>query len=123
MPKIAMRFFQTLAIATGLVCWGVGLTPAYAWDGVGSGKIIRIDSVPDGNNGDLRVMLTGTPALCTSAINPTWAFINISQANFKGTSATLMMAYALNKTVTLYSNISSAPLAGYCQIGYVMVTD
>jgi hypothetical protein len=123
MPTRSALRPRTLCRISALVGCLIAVAPTQAWDGVASGKIIRIDSVPDGNNADLRVMLQGTPVLCSSVINPTWAFINISQANFKGTSATLMMAYTLNKTVTLYSNISTAPLAGYCQIGYVMVTD
>jgi hypothetical protein len=124
MPTRSALRPRTLCRISALVGCLIAVAPTQAWDGEVRGKIYSIESVPGGNNADLRVILQGSPAMCASTTSPTYfAFINISDANFKGTSATLMMAYALNKTVFVFSNISNTAPVGYCRIGFVTVTD
>jgi hypothetical protein len=97
-------------------------TGARAWDGAVTGKIDAIESTAANGNADVRVYFVGRPNLCTGPNVPTMAFINTMDPNYKSMHATLLMAYALNKTVTLYSTIAITPPVGYCQIGFISVS-
>lgn len=96
---------------------------AHAWDGVASGKIVRMESVggaAGSENFDLRIYLSSNTPPCPGNLpSPAyWSYINTKDYNYKGVMAMLLMANAMNKDVTIYSNI----VAGYCQIGWVIVT-
>ncbi|QKY11974.1 hypothetical protein [Janthinobacterium lividum] len=97
---------------------------ASAWDGVSSGKIAKIEAVggaAGAGNFDLRVYLSSTTPPCPSEIAspPAWSYMNSVDANYKGILSVLLMAQALNKTVTIHSN----RVAGYCQIAWVIITE
>ena len=91
---------------------------AYAWDGVATGTISRIDTVNETNNFELRVFL-GSTVMCnntTPSMN-TWGYLNSSDANYKATLANLMLAFATGKSVTIFT-INEG---GGCHIHYVSV--
>ena len=97
---------------------------ATAWDGVTSGKIAQIEAVGGAGgagNFDLRVYLSSATPPCPSEIAspPAWSYLNAVDANYKGILSILLMAQALNKTVTIHSN----RVAGYCQIAWVIVSE
>ena len=93
---------------------------ASAWDGTVSGVISSIDSLPVAGNYDFRVYLPSPPGpWCGPANGGGWAALNSNEPNFKGVQATLMLAYAMGKTVTLYLTRDAN---NYCKIGYVQVS-
>ena len=65
-------------------------------------------------NGDLRVWLTGLPTICPGATDPTWAYINSNDPNFKGVLATISQAYAMGKSLTVDSRLSALGGGNYC---------
>ena len=91
---------------------------ALAWDGHVSGTIMRIDSLPNNGNFDLRIYLTDMPTICSAPgiIDSSWGYMNSSDPNYKGVMSVLLTAYAMGKSVTLYTTKGSG---GYCQIGCV----
>jgi hypothetical protein len=91
---------------------------ATAWDGTVSGTLNSFHSVPSTGNYDLRITLNAVNTMCTGN-TANFAYLNSHDANFKGVMATLLMAYSMNKTVTVYTNRDAA---GYCAIGYIYVT-
>ena len=110
---ISALVFSALALAFG---------EAAAWDGVATGQISQLDGVSGAggvpNNNDLRVYLTGNAASLCGSGSMSWGFVNLSDANFKGLLAMLLVAQAGGKSVTVYMNAVSG---GFCQIGYVVV--
>lgn len=100
---------------------------ALAADTVTTGKIAQILSVasPGGapGNADERVYLAGFPRLCPGATDPAWAYINVSDPNFKGVLANLLFAYGAGKTVQIYAAPTSISGGTYCQISYIVVMD
>ena len=48
-----------------------------------------------------------------------WAALNSNEPNFKGVQATIMLAYAMGKTTTMYLTRDAGI---YCKIGYVEVS-
>ncbi|HEX2951680.1 MAG TPA: hypothetical protein VHV83_19260 [Armatimonadota bacterium] len=92
---------------------------ALAWDGVASGNVSQLDTINESNNYELRVYLGGAK-MCnnTDSTLNTWAYLNSSDPNYKGTLANLMLAYATGKTVTIFTMNDGG--AG-CHIHYVMV--
>lgn len=96
---------------------------ANAWDGVTTGKIVRMESVGGASNGenfDLRVTLSqGTPPCPGNPAAPVdWSYINTNNYNYAGVFATLMLAYSKGKNVTIYSNT----VGGFCHIGWVIIS-
>jgi hypothetical protein len=94
---------------------------AVAWDGYLTGVISAIDSVPNAGNYDFRVYLQGISGnWCggAGAGSNGWAGLHSTDLNFKGVQATLMLAFAMNKTVSVYLTKDTA---GYCKLGYVTV--
>lgn len=100
---------------------------ALAADTIATGKISRILLVagPGGapGNADSRFYLVGGPSLCTGATDPTWAYINISDPNYKPIVAILSTAYLGGKSVTLSSSAVNISSGWYCQISYAYVQD
>lgn len=95
------------------------LASALDWDGVVDGKISRIETINETNNYELRVHLGGL-TICNH-INPTlntWGYLNSSDPNYKVTVANLMLAYALGKSVTIFT-MNDAGVG--CHIHYVSV--
>ena len=93
---------------------------ASAWDGVVSGIVSGLHSLPNAGNYDLRVLLANQPGpWCGPNSTSGWAGLHSNELNFKGVQATLMLAYAMGKTTTLYLNRDAN---NYCKIGYVEVT-
>jgi hypothetical protein len=91
---------------------------AYAWDGVATGVISRIDTVNETNNFELRVFL-GSTVMCnntTPSMN-TWGNLNSSDPNYKTAVANLMLAFSTGKTVTIFTTNEG----GGCHIHYVSV--
>lgn len=95
---------------------------ASAWDGVVTGVISSIHSAPNAGNYDFRVVLPNQPGPWCGPANAQadgWAALHSNEPNFKGVQATLMLAYAMGKTVTLYLTRDAN---NYCKIGYVQVS-
>lgn len=63
---------------------------------------------------DFRVTLTGNPVFCSGY---TFAYSNITDANYNAIVAGILAARALGATVTVYWNTSST---GYCQISSIV---
>lgn len=120
----ALPFGRKLRGAFVAACLLASAFTATAWDGAVSGKIVRLDGVGSiggaPGNFDLRVFLDNKSAVCPGAVDPAWGYINSNDANYKGLMALLLTAYTSGKTVTLYTIKGSM---GYCQIGYVAISD
>ena len=88
-----------------------------------TGTISGVDAVGSAsgapNNADIRVYLTGAPKLCTGATDTSWAWFNVTDANYRGLLATVMLAYATGKTITLNTRATSLAGGVYCQITWV----
>jgi hypothetical protein len=109
--SIAALLFAISATLTAPVAQG--------WDGIASGKISQIDTVNETNNYELRVFL-GDTKMCNHpepSLN-TWAYLNSSDPNYKATLANLMLAYAMGKSVVIFTMNDAG--AG-CHIHYVAV--
>lgn len=92
---------------------------ASAWDGVVSGVIYSIHSVPQAGNYDFRVVLANQAGpWCGPNSASGWAGLHSNEPNFKGVQATLMLAYAMGKTTNMYLTRDAS---NYCKIGYVEV--
>ncbi|WP_196158982.1 hypothetical protein [Reinekea sp. G2M2-21] len=89
---------------------------AYAWDGVVTNTIAKIDVVVDGENYGFRVYLNGSPALCGTTSD--WAYVNKSSSNYDAIVSSLLAAHMAGRRVTLYTNKMAS---GYCHIGYLSV--
>lgn len=94
----------------------MGVTPMaiQAWDGAVVGTVAGIDVAPGNNNG-FRLYLNGVSNMCTGG--PNWGYLNEADSNYKAFVGALMMARAINATVTAYSNLEN----GYCHISYIAV--
>lgn len=109
-----------LLILTTLVC---AVSHAQGWDGQARGKLAFVDAVasaggaPDGL--DLRIGLVGKPALCTGT-TPNYAYLNVTDPNYKVIAALLLSAFATGQDITI---ISRNGANGACQIGYVSLGD
>jgi hypothetical protein len=92
-----------------------------ATDGVATGTISAMHSVAANGNYDFRVYLNGVTTICTATgiLDAGWGYVNQADPDYKSMQATLMLAFAMGKTVTLYTNKGGA---GYCQIQYVVVS-
>lgn len=93
------------------------LTTAYAWDGSVTGAVVRIDITPriEGNY-DMRVYLSGYPALCSGGVN--WAYINSNESNYNAVVAAMMTAKTTGSNVQL-DTVNDA--YNYCHIAYVIL--
>ena len=89
-------------------------SPALAWDGAITGKILRLD-VTDPGNFSFRVILVGEPSMCSGGDNFAWLYT--VDGNYDGYVSTLTSAFLAGKTVTVFSNLQS----GHCHIGYISV--
>lgn len=110
-------FVRPLAVALVLLAahW-----QASAWDGEVTGVISSIHGVPNAGDYDFRVGLLNQPGpWCGPSQGSGWAALHSNEPNFKGVQATLMLAYAMGKTVTLYLMRDAN---SYCKISYVSVT-
>jgi hypothetical protein len=88
-------------------------SPSFAsWDGAVAGTIAQID-VTDGQNFGFRVTLSSGPVMCTGGA--TWAYLNEADSNYKVYIATLLLAKAAGKQVTLYTTNNGV----YCHIGHI----
>lgn len=110
-------FFITLIT---LIC---SVSNGQGWDGQTRGKLAFVDAVggaggaPDGL--DLRIGLVGKPALCTGT-TPHYAYLNITDPNYKLIAALLISAFSTGQDITI---ISRNGANGACQIGYVSLGD
>lgn len=100
-----------LAIAVLLMCTS---SQAFAWDGIKSGKVTRVDVVTNGDNFGFRVYQDESPMCGTSE---SWGFVNKGDSNYDAMVALLMSAYMNGKSVTLLSTKEGA----YCHIGYAVL--
>ena len=73
-------------------------------------------------NADLRIWLNGVTTICPGATDPTWAYINSNDPNFKGVLATISTAYAMGKQLTLNTRLSLVGNGSYCQIVWATVS-
>lgn len=86
---------------------------------------IAIITVSGSTNLHFRVGYSGTTPLCSNgptAGNP-WAYLNETDSGAKGKIATLLMAYALRKTVTIETQSVLFGTSTYCHILDVNVSD
>ncbi len=70
-------------------------------------------------NADFRVYLQGVSA-CPGANDPTWAYINANDPNYKVVVSTASTAYAMGKPVTIMSRLTTIGDGKYCQIVWLM---
>lgn len=95
-------------------------TITMAWDVAVTGTISKIDGVGGSGgapgNFDIRVYIKEKPSFCAGAPDPSWAYINANDPNYKALLAMLLIAQTTSKTVTLYTTKDSGR---YCQIGYI----
>lgn len=89
-------------------------TPAYAWDGIFSGKIIHVE-VDNANNAGFRVTLEGAPVMCGEG-TAQWAYINKSHDNYEVMVTVMTSAWLSKIPVRLYVNRVNTT---FCEIGYV----
>lgn len=87
-----------IALAPAALCATQG--HAQTWDGAVSGKISAID-VTASNNYGFRVYIAGNPVMCTGGAH--YAYIIPGASNYETFVSALLTAYALNKTVVIYS--------------------
>lgn len=87
-------------------------SPSFAWDGAVAGTISQLD-ITAGTNFGFRVTLSSGPVMCTGGA--TWAYLNEADSNYKVYVATLLMAKAAGRPVTIYTTNNGA----YCHIGYI----
>lgn len=102
---------KKIATAVALIC---ASSQAYAWDGMKSGKLTRVEVVTNGDNFGFRVYQDATP-MCSTSEN--WGFVNKGDSNYDAMVALLMSAYMNGKSVTLLST-KEGP---YCHIGYAIL--
>lgn len=107
---------RSIAVASTLLATQ---THASAWDGVITGVVFGLHSVPQAGNYDLRVVMAQGGSWCGPNSASGWAGLNSNEPNFKGVQATLMLAYAMGKTTTIYLTRDAS---NYCKIGYVEVS-
>ncbi|MEO7496585.1 MAG: hypothetical protein ABIT83_11445 [Massilia sp.] len=88
---------------------------ASAWDGVQTGKLIRVD-VTAGDNFGLRIFLADVGTMCSGG--PSWAFLNDTDSNYKTYLAILMLAKMQGNSVTVFSTQEN----GFCRLGYISVS-
>lgn len=81
------------------------------WDGTYTGTINNIQ-ITEGASYAFRITLGGISSMCNGG---GFAFLNEADSNYRTYTAALMMAYAMGKTVTIYSNTSY----GHCRIGHI----
>lgn len=72
-------------------------------------------------NADLRIYLNGVSTVCPGASDATWGYINANDGNFKGVLATISMAYAMGKPITMVKRPSPIGSGTYCQIVMVFL--
>ena len=112
-----LMFFRSVIVALMLLA---AHRQANAWDGEVAGVISAIHSVPNAGNYDFRVVMPNQPGpWCGAPNSGGWAVLHANESNFKCVQATLMLAYAMGKTVTLFLTRDAN---NYCKIGYVAVT-
>jgi hypothetical protein len=103
----------------------VASAQAFANGTPSTGTIWRMDAVGSAGsapgNADTRVYLNGVSTFCPGSPDPSWAFINANDANYKGVLATLMMAYATGKSVTIYAVPAQIGTTTFCQISWINV--
>lgn len=112
MRTISTAIASALTVATFCGLCFVA-SPSFAWDGAVAGTIAQID-IADGTNFGFRVTLSSGPVMCTGGA--TWAYLNDSDSNYKAFIATLLLAKAAGRQVTVYTTNSGA----YCHIGYIV---
>jgi hypothetical protein len=114
--RLAMTLIRrSMALLIALLVLSPG---ARAWDGAVSGTIFQLDGTSSGNYA-FRVYLTGGPSLCGPG-SPSWAYLNDAEGNYKVNVALLLLTKARGATVTLYSTKDAS---GYCQIGYLTMSN
>jgi hypothetical protein len=110
-----LQVCRKIALAAGLVLTSVSPSAAQNWDGVVSGKIVRID-VTAGSNFGFRIYLNNSSTTCgTGGVN--WAYLLTSDDNYEAYVAVLNSAWLASKNVTLYTTKDSY---GYCKLGYLV---
>lgn len=98
-------------------------------DDTSSGRVSRLMVVAAGagapGNADMRVFLSGS-TICNGSADSSWGFVDLSDPGYKSMLATMLMAQATGKTVTLVSRASVLGSGGstlYCRILYAQVAD
>jgi len=108
MSRFVRAVTRTIILFAGVQC-----LPALALDGV-SGKVHAVH-VAEGGNLPFRVYLQGSPILCTGGMAE--GFLDDADPNYKVFVSTLLMAKAMDLTVTLHSELGSF---GRCKIRYIV---
>jgi hypothetical protein len=95
--------------------------PSSAWDGAVTGTITGIDSVAnETNNYEIRIYVSGASVYCTTTATfaQGYAYMNASDANYHGTLAVLLTAYATGKQVELFTMNDGG---NGCHLHYIQV--
>jgi hypothetical protein len=103
-------------VLLALLC-AVGATVPALANGSLSGTVSTVATLGSGSGApgglDFRVYLTGNPAFCSGN---TWAYLNVTDANYSAIVASILSARAMGATITIYWIIGTS---GYCQISSV----
>lgn len=94
-----------------------GAASAWAWDGSLTGTVQSYDVVVgQTGNFDFRVVLSGSPILCTGGTN--WAYANSNEPNYNTLVASIISAKSTGQSVRLYTTRDAY---NYCHIGYAVI--
>lgn len=95
-------------------------TTAYAADSEVVGTVAGMSSYSSlggaPGNADLRFWLNGITAVCPGATDGAWAYINVSDADYKGVFGTVSLAYALGKPLDIVTRLTAIGNGNYCQV-------
>ncbi|SHN39655.1 hypothetical protein [Rhizobacter sp. OV335] len=107
------------SIAAALMAFGLAATSSAA-EIAGTVSRIMVVTANAGapGNADLRVYLSGVTA-CSGATDPNWAFLNLTDPNYKGVLATVLTAQTTGKTLMMGTQLAAVGSGSYCQILYV----
>ncbi len=114
---IARRLASSFIVAAGISF----SAPSSAWGGTVSGTITALDSVAnETNHYELRIYVAGASVYSTTTTTSAqgFAYMNAGDANFKGTLAVLLTAYATGKQVNL---LMMDDAGNGCHLHYVQV--
>jgi hypothetical protein len=119
-----MKTFRTTSAT--MICGLLSLAAAAQADTQVTGTVQMMQSLGGlasaPGNADLRIWLNGLPPICPGATDTSWAYINSNDPNFKGVLATVSMAYAMGKSLTMVTRLTPIGAGNYCQIVSVMVS-
>lgn len=90
--------------------------PAFAWDGVKTGRVTQLD-VTGGNNFGVRIIIEGVDEMCGPG-SANFAYLNDTASNYQIYVSALLAARSTGARVTIYTTATMTPFGKFCEIGY-----